>query len=137
VISSAHLVSLNVGPIGLIDSLESLGPVLALRPVALLVQEAHVSLAQLKAVRKQIHRHFPAYCVFADNHKKLANGKIDVLTLVHVKMASRASLLDIRAQFKAMPIRDQVPDALARIHFVRLLDPTGQVSILLGNLHNI
>ena len=134
-ISSAHLVSLNVGPIGLVGSLAALVPILAVRPMAVLVQEAHVPHAQLKSVRMQLHKHFPAYCLFANRHKK-STSKIDVVTLVHIKMASRASLLDIRAQFQVASIREQAPEALTKVHFLRLLDPTGQVSILLGNVHN-
>jgi hypothetical protein len=48
-------------------------------------------------------------------------------------MAARASLLDISAQFAQ--VAEQVPEALARVHFTRIADPEGQISILLGNVH--
>jgi hypothetical protein len=60
-----------------------------------------------------------------------ASGKIDVITLVHVKMAVRAWLLDIRAQLGQSA--EEVPDAVARVHFVRVLDSDSkeEIAILL------
>jgi len=133
-IRSAHIISFNAGPIGLMDSLPCLSPILALRPVAVLVQEAHIPHARLQALRRELHRNFPAYSLFVNRRIQLTGERIDVLTLVHIKMSARASLLDIRPQF--CTVHEQIPDALAKIHFVRLLDPAGQVSILLGNVHN-
>ena len=116
------------------DSLPCLSPILALRPVAVLVQEAHIPHARLQALRRELHRNFPAYSLFVNRRIQLTGERIDVLTLVHIKMSARASLLDIRPQF--CTVHEQIPDALAKIHFVRLLEPAGQVSILLGNVLN-
>jgi hypothetical protein len=85
-------------------------------------------------VRRQLHKHFPAYSLFANRNAQTSGDNIDVVTLVHAKMAARASLLDIRTQFKS--ISELAPDAMAKIHFLRLSDPAGQTSILLGNVHN-
>jgi hypothetical protein len=123
---------LNVGPVGLACSLAALSPILEMRPVAVLLQEAHVPAAQLQSTRALIHRHFPAYSLFA-SRKTRAGGKIDVVSLVHIKMAARASLLDISKE--AAPIVGQAPEALARLHSVRIMDPEGQVAVLLGNVH--
>ena len=133
-VKTAHIITLNVGPCGLAETFASLGPILALRPVAVLVQEAHVPVGRLQAVRRQIHRHFPAYSLFANRKTQALSGKMDVITLVHVKMAARASLLDIRTQFQS--VCEQAPDALDKVHFLRLSDPAGQTTILLGNVHN-
>jgi hypothetical protein len=48
-------------------------------------------------------------------------------------MATRASLLDISKEFA--PLAEQAPEALARVHFVRILDPEGQAAVLLGKKH--
>ena len=49
-------------------------------------------------------------------------------------MAARASLLDSSKEFA--PQGEQAPEALARVHFVRILDPDGQaVAVLIGNVH--
>ena len=126
------IISLNVGPVGLASSLPALAPILAVRPVAVLLQEAHVPASQLQSMRALIHKHFPAYCLFA-SRKARSGGKIDIVTLVHIKMAARASLLDISKEFA--PLAEQAPEALARVHFVRILDPEGQAAVLLGNIH--
>ena len=126
------IVTLNVGPVGLAESLAALAPILALRPVAVLLQEAHVPAHRLKEMRALMHKHFPAYCLFTGRKARLG-GRIDLITLIHVRMAARASLLDVTAQFA--PIAERAPEALARAHFVRVSDPEGKVSLLLGNVH--
>ena len=109
--------TLNVGPVGLACSLAALAPILEMRPVAVLLQEAHVPAAQLQSMRALFHRHFPAYSLFA-SRKTRAGGKIDVVTPVHVKMAARASLVDVGKE--AAPVVGQAPEVLARLHFVRI-----------------
>ena len=131
-LTTASVVTMNVGPIGLAASLVELARILATRPVAVLLQEAHVPYHQMQEVRSRIHQVSPAYCVFA-SRKARVNGKIDIITLVHVNMTARASLLDISVQFRE--IADDAPEALARVHFVRITDTDGQVSVLLGNVH--
>ena len=126
------VVTLNVGPVGLASSFPALAPILEMRPVAVLLQEAHVPAAQLQSMRAMVHRHFPAYSLFA-SRKTRAGGKIDIVTLVHIKMAARASLLDISKE--SAPVAGLAPEALARVHFLRILDPEGQVAVLLGNVH--
>ena len=79
-----------------------------------------------------MHQSFQAYCLFT-SRKARAGGKVDAITLVHIGMAASASLLDISREFA--PIAGQAPEALARVHFVRLLDPEGQVALFLGNVH--
>ena len=131
-LTSGTIASINVGPIGLASSFAALGPVLARRPIAVLIQEAHVPAGQLQSLRALVHKSFPAYQVFT-SRKARAGGRVDTVTLVHIRMAARASLLDVSREFA--PIAGQAPEALARVHFVRLLDPEGQVALLLGNVH--
>ena len=61
--------------------------------------------------------------------KARVDGKIDIVTRVHVNMTARASLLDISVQFR--DVADDAPEALARVHFVRITDTKGQVRVLL------
>ena len=131
-LTRSTIVTLNVGPVGLASSLPALAPILEKRPVAVLLQEAHIQAAQLQSMRALVHRHYPAYTLFA-NRKARTGSKIDVVTLVHIRMAARASLLDISKE--VAPLVEHAPDALRRVHFVRILDPEGQVAVLLGNVH--
>ena len=50
-LTSGTIASINVGPIGLASSFAALGPVLARRPIAVLIQEAHVPAGQLQSLR--------------------------------------------------------------------------------------
>ena len=83
-------------------------------------------------MRALIHKQYPAYCLFTSRRAR-KGGKIDIITLVHIKMAARASLLDFSKEFA--PLAAQAPEALDQVHFVRILDPEGQVLVLLGNVH--
>ncbi len=47
-------------------------------------------------------------------------------------MAARASLLDTNKGF--VPLAAQAPEALARVNLIGMLDPKGQVAVLLGNV---
>ena len=131
-LTSSTIVTLNVGPVGLASSFPALAPILEKRPVAVLLQEAHVPAAQLQSMRALVHRHFPAYTMFANRRAK-KGSKVDVVTLVHIRMAARASLLDISKETAS--IIEHAPEAIGKVHFVRMLDPDGQVSVLLGNVH--
>jgi hypothetical protein len=56
-----------------------------------------------------------------------------VVTLVHVYMAARASLLDLRAQYGTL--EQSSPGALQQAQFVRMTDPRTDVTILVGNIY--
>jgi hypothetical protein len=70
----------------------------------------------LAKARALVHRLLPAYCLFAGRPKKAPGLQewIQVVTLVHVYMASRESLLDVALE---------APDALLQAHFIRMSDP--------------
>ena len=123
------IVTLNVGPVGLAESLAALAPIRALRPVAVLLQEAHVPTHRLQEMNGLMHKHLPANCLFTGRKARLG-GKVDLITLIHARMAARVSLLDVASQFA--PIAEQTPEALARAHFFLVSDPEGRVSLLLG-----
>jgi hypothetical protein len=56
-----------------------------------------------------------------------------VVTLVHVYMAARASLLDVRSQYEA--VAASAPGALQQAHFIRMADPQSDTTLLLGNVY--
>jgi hypothetical protein len=58
---------------------------------------------------------------------------IQVVTFVHVHLGTRATLLDITQQLVA--VADTAPDVLLRAHFVRLVEPRTNVSLLLANVY--
>ena len=55
------------------------------------------------------------------------------MTLVHVYMAARASLLDVQTQFETVAAR--APGALQQVHFIRMSDPRSDTTLLLGNVY--
>ncbi len=57
------------------------------------------------------------------------------MTLVHVQLAARASLLDVSQQYAAAEVGHVAPDVCCHAHFVRILDPRSGVSLLIANCY--
>ena len=81
-----------------------------------------------------MHRLLPAYYLFAGRPQRgedaSAAAKIQVVTLVHVYMAARASLLNIQTQYEE--VADRAPGALRQVHFIKMSDPSSDTTLLLG-----
>ncbi len=61
--------------------------------------------------------------------------RIQTVTLVHAQLAARASRLDISQQCTALDIRRAAPEVLCDVHFVRIIDPRSEVSLLISNCY--
>ncbi len=83
-----------------------------------MIQEEHLPVDRLAQARALVHLLLPAYSLFAGRPQKGPgrSTRIQVLTLVHVYMAERWSLLDVRQQFEAVAARAP-PGALQQAHF--------------------
>ena len=105
------------------------------RPGAVMFQECHLPQSELGELRRTAHKYLPAYCVFARRPDKSArrDTQLQVVTFVHIQLAARASLLDIGQQFAAAI--QVAPDARSRTHFIRVIDPLSEVSLLLVNAY--
>ena len=125
------LISLNVGPVGLVESFTSLLPIFDTLPIAVLFQETHLAPAALSALRRTVHKHLPLYCVFA-HRPKGPPGLIQVVTLVHVQMAARASLLETTQDLEE--VRRDAPECHLQAHFLRMTDPRSGISFLIANV---
>ena len=103
--------------------------------MAVLIQEAHLPVGRLAKARDLVHRLLPAYCLFAGQRRKRIGpvAQIQVVTLVHVYMAARASLLDIGTQFET--VAQDAPGALEQVHFIKMSEPRSDTTLLLGNLY--
>ena len=129
------VLSLNTGPVGFLEALPHLVSALEGLPIAVMVQEAHLPPDRLTQARALVHRLLPAYCLFAGRPQRGPGrpAQIQVVTLVHVYMAARASLLDVRPQFETVAAR--APGALQQAHFIRMSDPRSDTTLLLGNVY--
>ena len=58
--------------------------------------------SRLQEMRTLMQKHFPAYCLFAGMKARMG-GKVDLITLVHVRMAARASLLYVTGNHQELP----------------------------------
>mmetsp|Transcript_37221 Transcript_37221/g.99058 ORF Transcript_37221/g.99058 Transcript_37221/m.99058 type:complete len:2324 (+) Transcript_37221:2749-9720(+) len=130
-----HIITLNVGPIGLAEALPQLVKLFDECPAMVLLQECHTPPHQMASIRRRSHALLPHYCLFASRLKGPghAKGKIETVTLIHVNLAAQATLLNIEQEFGKM--RMTIPDCLARIHFVWLTDPVSKVNLLVCNCY--
>ena len=90
---------------------------------------------RLAKARALVHRLLPAYSLFAGRQQRGPGRptQIQVVSLVHVYMAARASLLDVRSQYEA--VAASAPGALQQAHFIRMSDPRSDTTLLLGNVY--
>ena len=127
--NSSHIITVNVGPMGLAEALPSLVHLFDNRPAAVLFQECHLPKRRLDYIRRRVHTMLPCYCLFSNN----SNEHTEVVTLLHYQLAARASLLNISEQ--ARTVDGVIPDATAHVHFLRAIDPISNVSLLIGNCY--
>ena len=131
------LISINVGRVGFCESLPHLLALFEALPAAVLFQEAHLAPSALAEARALAHRLLPMYCMFSSRKAGSANivAQLQTVTLVHVQLAARASLLDVSQQCSAPEIRRAAPDVLCHAHFIRIIDPRSEVSLLIANCY--
>jgi hypothetical protein len=130
------LITINTGRAGFCESLPHLLTLFEALPAAVLIQEAHLNTSALAEARALVHRLLPMYCMFSGRSAGSASGtRIQTVTLVHAQLAARASLLDISQQCTALDIRRAAPEVLCHVHFVRIIDPRSEVSLLIANCY--
>ena len=120
---------------GFLEALPHLIKLFESLPIAVLIQEAHLPVIRLDKARALVHRLLPAYSLFAGRPRRGPGHptQIQVVTLVHVYMAARASLLDVRAQYET--VAQSAPGALQHAHFIKMSDPRSDATLLLGNVY--
>ena len=126
-----------MGRVGFCESLPHLLPLFEELPAAVLVQEAHLAPSTLVEARALVHRLLPMYCMFSSRTGGPASvgARLQTVTLVHVQLAARASLLDVSQQCAALDVGRVAPDVLCHAHFIRILDPRSEVSLLIANCY--
>ena len=129
--SASCIQSINVGSIGMHEALPSLVYHLRDPPAVVMLQECHLPATLLADTRRLVHRLLPAYSMFASRSKSAA-GNIQVVTLVHVYLAARATLLEITEQLKT--VESPPPALLAHVHALRIIEPRTGTSILAINV---
>ena len=104
-------------------------------PAVVMFQECRLPRHSLAALKRQAHRLLPAYCVLAAQSTRQVDRRdlIQVVTLVHHYLGSRATVLDVQQQYAA--VAQTAPDVLLRTHFIRLIEPRTDTSLLLANVY--
>ena len=120
---------------GFCESLPHLLPLFAAWPAAVLFQEAHLAPEALAGAKALVHRLLPMYAMFTGSGRRLtrSGARLQAVTLVHVQLAARASLLDVKEQ--AAAVEQAAPDVLAHAHFLRIIDPRSDVTLLIANCY--
>ena len=133
----SSIVILNVGPVGLVEALPQLVAHFKDLPAVVMCQECHLPHHSLAALKSAAHRLLPAYCVMAVRRGSILRANrtasIQVVTFVHVHLGARATLVDVKQQYDA--VANTAPDVLLRTHFVRIVEPRTNASILLANVY--
>ena len=115
------LITINVGRAGFCESVPHLLPLFDALPAAVLIQETHLEPSALAGARALVHRLLPMYCMFFSGANRLARRgtRPQVVSLIHVQLAARASLLDVSNADPAVA----APDILCHAQFIRVTHP--------------
>ena len=111
-------------------------PIFAGNLGAVLLQECRLPATSLGEMRRLAYKRLPHYTLFAGRPSPALLhqvSQIQVLNLVHINLAALASLMDIGQQLAA--VLQDTPDARWRAHFISIIDPLSEVSLLLANVY--
>ena len=139
VLSTQRVRTLNVGPVGLRDSLPHIMDLFADNPAVVFVQEAKLPPCAVRALKKEAHRLLPHYSLYvgtlpAPDSAEARRPRIQVVTFVHAHLAARASLLEVTRQLNS-PSAASRRELLAHTHFLRTTDIHSNVNILWVNVY--
>ena len=129
--SASCIESIKVGPVGMREVLPSLVHHFRDLPAVVMLQECHLPATLLADTRRLVHWLLLAHSMFA-NSSKSAAGNIQVITLLHVYLAARATLLEITEQLKT--VESPPPALLAHVHAMRIIESRTSTSILAINV---
>lgn len=131
-----RVLSLNVGPVGLRESLPFLAPLFTGTPAVVFIQEAKVPPRAVRGLKKLAHSLLPHYSLFVGRLPDDGSGAVrhEVVTFVHSHLAARASLLEVSRQAYDV---DNVSrgELLSRTHFVRTTDVHSRVTVVWTNIY--
>ena len=130
-----HVLTINVGPVGIRGCLEGLTDLFRSTPAVVFIQEAKLPPRAVKSLKSLAHRLLPHYCLFVGKLPSNSPGDVrhEVVTFVHLHLAARASLLEVTRQAQD-PAGTSPSILLSRTHFVRTTDVYTKVSVLWGNV---
>ena len=131
-----HVLTINVGPVGIRGCLEGLTDLFRSTPAVVFIQEAKLPPRAVKSLKSLAHRLLPHYCLFVGKLPSNSPGDVrhEVVTFVHLHLAARASLLEVTRQAQD-PAGTSPSILLSRTHFVRTTDVYTKVSVLWGNVY--
>jgi len=129
-------VSLNVGPVGLRESLPFLAPLFTSTPAVVFIQEAKVPPHAVRGLKKQAHRLLPHYSLFVGKLPEDGSDapRHEVVTFVHSHLAARASLLEVTRLAYDCGGASRC-ELLSRTHFVRTTDVHSKVNVVWVNVY--
>ena len=101
----------------------------------MLLQEVHLPWKRLERACRLVHRLLPGYSLYAGRPRKEADREeqTQVVTLVHVYISARATILDIGQELAAAA--HEAPEAKLHAQFIRLAEPRTEATLLIGNIY--
>jgi len=131
-----RVLTLNVGPVGIRDSLNWIIPIFRSTPALVFIQEAKLPPRAVSNLKKAVHKLLPHYCLFVGKLPKDASDlhRHEVITFVHCHLAARATLLDISQQLNDSFGASRC-DLHSRVQVLRTTDVQSKVNILWINVY--
>ena len=127
------VLSLNVGPTGVRESLQHLLPLFTSNPGVVLLQDVKLTAKSAVSFKSWAHQMLPEYAVFIKSTLR-PKSDIKVATLVHHGLAARGTQLPIYPT-SATTGGVSMPELASRVQFIRTVDVHTEVVILWVNTY--
>ncbi len=131
-----RIITLNVGPVGIRESMGSIVALFKSTPAVVLIQEAKLPPSAVANLKRVAHKLLPHYCLFVGTLPKdgPSSQRHEVVTFVHCHLAARATLLDITRQTMDVTAASR-SELLSKTQVLRTTDVQSQVNILWLNIY--
>lgn len=129
------VLSINVGPCGIRDSIAHILPLFREGPGVVMIQDAKLTGQSHKKFKALAHKMLPDYAVYTRSTLKENKDKTMVITFIHLGLSARGSQIDIHRMTSPDPLIP-IKELAGRIQAIKTIDVHNSKSILWINIYN-
>jgi hypothetical protein len=129
------VLSINVGPCGIRDSIAHILPLFRERPGVVMIQDAKLTGQSHKKFKALAHKMLPDYAVYTRSTLKENKDKTMVITFIHLGLSARGSQIDIHRMTSPDP-SIPIKELAGRIQAIKTIDVHNSKIILWINIYN-
>ena len=129
------VLSINVGPCGIRDSIAHILPIFYEGPGVVMIQDAKLTGQSIKKFKALAHKMLPDYAVYTRSTLNDNKDKAMVVTFIHLGLSARGSQIDIHRMTSPDP-SIPIKELAGRIQAIKTIDVHTNIIILWINVYN-